>query len=350
MEIRIYQILGDPREKKEMYMRLDELKDQPVDAALYDKVFMGFVNAHDLERVFDIFNRETGEAPENYHGRSLSVSDVVEVIDAEGVAPGFYYCDRFGFKRIPFQPELTHTDLNTLHVVLLEPGKLARETDIDCSLEGLQNAVGDGNIEIEYYFDDDPKCCIIGNEFGRIRELPFNRVLPDRLMVDKDVTYPELVRAFREAERKGYHLSGQITFTPDSFNLPYSEVERTYTLSSDNKAFQPNMAGYSIYASCLDGGEHGVRLDHLMAVETGDETGWKIEKCVVKTFEQRRKGLDIVRGLCFICGLGEENFECLSSEQCKYFLEAFKNPELCQRDGRTYTSIPYSPSRSDLVR
>ena len=46
-------------------------------------------------------------------------------------------------------------------------------------------------------------------------------------------------------------------------------------MSSDNKAFQSGMGGYSIFASCLDGTDPLVRIDLLMR----DEYGWKIEKC-----------------------------------------------------------------------
>jgi len=45
-----------------------------------------------LEYVFRIFN--IGNKPENYHGHSLSVSDIVEI---DGVK---YYVDGFGFVKI----------------------------------------------------------------------------------------------------------------------------------------------------------------------------------------------------------------------------------------------------------
>ncbi len=51
----------------------------------------------------------------------------------------------------------------------------------------------------------------------------------------------------------------------DSFSEPDPETARTYMVSSDNKAFQPNMGGYSIFASSIDGSDHMVRLDSYMA-------------------------------------------------------------------------------------
>ncbi len=103
----------------------------------------------------------------------------------------------------------------------------------------------------------------------------------------KDVTYSELVSYFKAVEnaKTGKHLSGYIVFTEDSFTAPYDERARTYAVSSDNKAFQPSMGGYSIYGSSLDGTDPCVRLEQYMAVECGGKNGWKIERCYVKTEE-----------------------------------------------------------------
>lgn len=101
----------------------------------------------------------------------------------------------------------------------------------------------------------------------------------------KDVTYGELVSYFKavESAKAGKHLRGYIVFTEDSFTAPYSELARTYRVSSDNKAFQPGMGGYSIYGSALDGTDSCVRLEQYMAVERGGKNGWKIERCYLKT-------------------------------------------------------------------
>ena len=101
----------------------------------------------------------------------------------------------------------------------------------------------------------------------------------------KEVTYSELVSYFKAVEhsKTGKRLSGYIVFTEDSFTTPYSELARTYRVSSDNKAFQPGMGGYSIYGSALDGTDPCVRLEQYMAVERGGKNGWKIERCYVKT-------------------------------------------------------------------
>ena len=110
----------------------------------------------------------------------------------------------------------------------------------------------------------------------------------------KDVTYGELVSYFKAVEtaKTGKHLSGYIVFTEDSFTAPYDERARTYAVSSDNKAFQPSMGGYSIYGSSLDGTDPCVRLEQYMAAERGGKNGWKIERCYVK-----EEDLELVKDL-----------------------------------------------------
>ena len=106
-DIRIYQIDLDRDHDSiafESYASLSRWQGSPgVQASLYDMVFEGAVEAKDIEDVYRIFNMEK---PECYKGRSLSVSDVVEIVESEDIKPGFYYCDVIGFKSISFEPEL----------------------------------------------------------------------------------------------------------------------------------------------------------------------------------------------------------------------------------------------------
>ncbi len=107
-----------------------------------------------------------------------------------------------------------------------------------------------------------------------------------------DMTYWKLREYFRTAERQGQHLTGYIVFSPASFAREYPLESRTYAVSSDNKAFQPNMGGYSIYASSLDGSDPLVRLERYMAAERGGKDGWQVERCYMMADElERAKGL-----------------------------------------------------------
>jgi len=107
------------------------------------------------------------------------------------------------------------------------------------------------------------------------------------------MTYSELTKAFRDHEKSEEkkhclaqynttpeeHLVGRITFTQDSFTKPFSKDARTYIVSSNNKAYRPNMGGYSIYGSSVDGTDKYVRLEQYMADEYGGADGWKVEEC-----------------------------------------------------------------------
>ena len=68
----------------------------------YYKVYSSEVtnnnNEHDNEILNALFVMLNTNHPKNYHSRSLSVSDIVEIV-RENVTR-FYYCDIFGWKLI----------------------------------------------------------------------------------------------------------------------------------------------------------------------------------------------------------------------------------------------------------
>ena len=63
-----------------------------------------------------------------------------------------------------------------MKVILLEPGKLARVTEIKPTLSDMQ-AVVKGDIEPAYFFDD--PVCLICNEEGKINGMRLNRGVYD---------------------------------------------------------------------------------------------------------------------------------------------------------------------------
>lgn len=99
------------------------------------------------------------------------------------------------------------------------------------------------------------------------------------------MNYKELRQLFREHEdsRPYAHLTAYITFSSFGPNnkKEYPWSGRTYLISSDNKAFQSNMGGYSIIGSCLDGTDPCLRLEGLMADEQGGKDGWVVEDCCI---------------------------------------------------------------------
>lgn len=67
----------------------------------------------------------------------------------------------------------------TIKVIMLQPGKLAKAVEIDASLEGMQRTVGGGLIEVVYPFEEE--VCLVCNEEGKI-----NGMRPNRALYDKD--------------------------------------------------------------------------------------------------------------------------------------------------------------------
>lgn len=63
-----------------------------------------------------------------------------------------------------------------MKVILLEPGKLARVTEIKPNLSDMQ-AVVKGDIEPAYFFDD--PVCLVCNEEGKINGMRLNRGVYD---------------------------------------------------------------------------------------------------------------------------------------------------------------------------
>ena len=79
MKIAIYQIAIERDENRLAFQSLNHIisvSNGRVPVELYDCVFAGEVSAQTLEDIFYVFNMEH---PSGYKGRSLSVSDVVEV-------------------------------------------------------------------------------------------------------------------------------------------------------------------------------------------------------------------------------------------------------------------------------
>lgn len=135
MEIKIYQINTDRDDNGCAFMNMDWLKkqfgDTNIDCEIYDRVYSGEITGETLEDVFCTFNFER---PAGFNGHSLSVSDVVEIVESDSIEPGFYFCDSIGFKQITFDTSRVPEKEDKIRVVLLEPGKLAKVAEIDSSL------------------------------------------------------------------------------------------------------------------------------------------------------------------------------------------------------------------------
>ena len=177
MNIRIYQINMGRDEKHVAFMGIDErehlLDSSGIDSSIYDCVFSGTVACERLEEVFQMFNVEH---PDGYAGRSLSVSDIVEVIDAENVEKGFYYCDNIGFSKVVFEPEEAKPyRKESIRVLMVEPGKKAYETEIGTSLNELYAALNCECIQTFYPYED--LVVIVCDDEGKLNGSRANRAI-----------------------------------------------------------------------------------------------------------------------------------------------------------------------------
>lgn len=174
MKIKIYQIDISRDDDAVCFLGLDRLEKfqgtNRINSSIYDCVYEGEVDCKTIEDVYTTFNFHH---PEDYHARSLSVSDIVQVEAGGVVTPGFYYCDMIGFKEVEFHPEDANTR-SAISVLLVEPGQSPRMIQIEDTLEAMQQIVG-GYIE-EYMPFDDP-VAIICNDEGKIDGLPLNRAI-----------------------------------------------------------------------------------------------------------------------------------------------------------------------------
>lgn len=205
-EFSIYQINTDRDNNRVCFLGLDTLErfqhSKEVDPVLYDRVYDGKLDCNSLETIYEKFNINH---PADYKGRSLSVSDVVEIRESDTLNPGFYFVDSIGFKSISFDKspckEPVKASDGKISVLLVEPNKYPKMIEIDDTLEVMQTGVG-GDIEEYMPFEDE--VAIICNEEGKITGMAPNRAVYEensREMLDIICGKFFIVYAPFEAER-----------------------------------------------------------------------------------------------------------------------------------------------------
>ena len=235
MNINIYQIDIDRDSKRICFSGLDEIKkltkSNTLDCSIYDKIYSGEVDCNSLEDVYRMFNTDH---PEDYTGRSLSVSDVVEITDGE--CKGFYFCDNVGFEKIDFNSSLCRdlTAQEKISVLLIQPEKKPRVVEIPNTLEAMQKLVG-GYIEEYMPFDDE--VAIICNEEGKMNGLPLNRAIcADGSKEILDIIAGDFFIAYAPVESENFKS------LPKDLEKKYSEKfkypERFYRQNGEIKVHQ----------------------------------------------------------------------------------------------------------------
>lgn len=140
MRIKIYQIDTRKDTQHKAFMPLADVKN--VHSNIYRTVFDGNLNVDSLEDAYNLFN---DSRPATYQGHSLSISDVVELIDEDNYKSQFYYCDYVGWAELSKFDTSKCEPLKGIRVVYITPKNKPLDIHIHSDLTSLQNAV-DGHI------------------------------------------------------------------------------------------------------------------------------------------------------------------------------------------------------------
>lgn len=111
MEFKILQLKNTPETREYRFSDLAYLSEcgLTVQRKNYEVTYDGIISRQGshmdiLERLYMIFNVNR---PKDFHGHSMSVSDVVILKDTAGSVA--YYCDSVGFEKIAFPQDDTET-------------------------------------------------------------------------------------------------------------------------------------------------------------------------------------------------------------------------------------------------
>lgn len=168
MKFNIYQINSNLDMQRNKFRSFDN---SDINPSIYEKVFSGTMN--EIKSLEDVFVKFNTDIPRSHYGHSLSVSDIVEVIESDSLNNGFYFCDSIGFKKIDdFDVSLCKDYDSSYRIVAVEPHQIPYETEIKNDLKSLQLMVGGGLIENIYNSDG---TIVVINEEGKINGMEGNR-------------------------------------------------------------------------------------------------------------------------------------------------------------------------------
>lgn len=124
---------------------------------------------------------------------------------------------------------------NYIEVIMVEPGKVAKVTTIDDSLESMQNIVG-GLIEEYMPFEDD--VAIICNEEGKMMQLPPCRAIMDEKGEVMDIIAGPFFMAYAPIESEKF-LSMPADLR-EKYLEKFREPEKYYRTADGVKAIKFN--------------------------------------------------------------------------------------------------------------
>lgn len=228
MRINIYQIDSDKDTNRVKFEGYEEtLKYGGINPAIYKCVFHGDVDG-DLEAVYCTFNHP--DHPGTFQGHSLSLSDIIEVVDTEttpygiveylskdsdgnpyvdsrmfcdtqeefddevwrcelnnedissvvlrnDIEVGSYFVDHIGFKKLDEFDTTKCAEMDGLRMLMIQPHRTPIVTFVREDIDDLQRAVSDhgedSRIQYTYPFDDD--CMVLGNDDAKCIGMEGNR-------------------------------------------------------------------------------------------------------------------------------------------------------------------------------
>lgn len=316
MKINIYQINMDRDEEMLCFRNFSsitkKLNGQSIPADIFDRVFRGQVDCETLEDVYSMFN---SNHPKGYTGRSLSVSDVVEVIDGGEEEPGYYYCDSVGFKRIDFEKD----KVKIKDVTQVEDKGYGLTTYKDKTYALLEAP------RLEVYAEESVYTASVmdaeGEEFmARWSENP-NNVSPSPL---NDWSRAELV---------------------DDPTFAKEEKLRVVALKPGKEAYETEIGNTLEDSQKFVGGyiECVYPFDSPYMVLVCNEEAKLQENWRVCRALKNEDGeiVDLLAGDAFVCGADNGNFVSLTDQQVDAIQKKFGYPEKIYRTLNGYMAVPY---------
>ncbi len=175
MRIKIYQIDSEKDTNQIKFFGIESLQkllgSTDIDSSIYKNVYFGDVDCEDLEDIYTLFN--TGRVP-THQGHSLSVSDVIEVIESDNelLKGKCFFCDSIGYKTIDFDTSKC-AQMDGLKCVYITPHHTPIELNLEVNEYKILRDAVKGIIEITRPFDDD--IAIVGNDEAKLINMEGNR-------------------------------------------------------------------------------------------------------------------------------------------------------------------------------
>ena len=302
----VYQLQGGDKTRDLRFEPLDSIKamGHTVDAANYELVYAApFTPGETLETIYQDLNRDR---PDNFHGHSLSVSDVV-VLREYGKETA-YYCDRSDFVQVPEflqeqQRELTPDALETGETVRTPRGTFyvtdMSQEQMEAAGYGFHHQSEDGNYLI---MGNGSRAFAIRN--GEAQE----HAAPEKMTVL--VVEPMKEPYVKEIDPGLHALQAEVG----------GDIGAAYPFR-DPVALVCNDEGKLI----------GLDLNRGLRDENGEL-------------------YDIMAGTFLVVGLGEEDFASLSPELAQKYMEHFRQPEQFISLGGQIIALPVEPEKDNPLR